>query len=93
MFFFNPSTLLFLVSQDLYKQYINIRCKWLIISKFCLLSANPEQVLCCVFCGRTISEFNTSWNLDQRDFVLIQRDDEIILSSKSIYWNFTLKYT
>ena len=38
------------------------------ISKFSL-SGNPKKALCGVFCERSISEFNNSWNLDERDFV------------------------
>ena len=39
------------------------------ISKFSLLSGKPKKALCGEFCGRSISELNNSWNLDQRDFV------------------------
>ena len=39
------------------------------ISKFSLLSGKPKKSLCGVFCGRSISEFNNSRSLDQRDFV------------------------
>ena len=38
------------------------------ISKFSLLFGKPKKALCGVFCGRSISEFNNSCNLDQRDF-------------------------
>ena len=38
------------------------------ISKFSLLSGKPKKVLCGVICGRSISEFINSCNLDQRDF-------------------------
>ena len=33
-----------------------------------LLSAKPKKALTDIFCGRSIFEFNNSWNLDQRDF-------------------------
>ena len=39
------------------------------ISKFSLLSGKPKKARCGAFCGRSISEFNNSWNLDQRDFI------------------------
>ena len=39
------------------------------ISKFYLLFGKPKKALCGVFCERRISEFNTSCNLEQRDFV------------------------
>ena len=39
------------------------------ISKFSLLSGKPKKALCSVSCGRSISEFDNSFNLDQRDFV------------------------
>ena len=39
------------------------------ISKFSLLSGKPKKELCGVFCGRSISEFNNPWNLNERDFV------------------------
>ena len=39
------------------------------ISKFSLLSEKPKKALYGVFCGRSISEFDNSCNLDQRDFV------------------------
>ena len=42
------------------------------ISKISLLSGKPKKALCGVFCGRSISEFNNSWNLDQRDFIGLQ---------------------
>ena len=42
------------------------------ISKFSLLSGKPKKALCGVFCGRGISEFNNSCNLDQRDFVSLK---------------------
>ena len=42
------------------------------ISKISLLSGKPKKALCGVFCRRSISEFNNSWNLDQRDFVGLQ---------------------
>ena len=48
---------------------LNIRCKRLMISKFSLLSGKPKKALCGAFCVRSISEFNNSWDLDQRDFV------------------------
>ena len=35
------------------------------ISKFSLLSGKPKKALCGTFCGRMISEFNNSCNLDQ----------------------------
>ena len=41
------------------------------ISKFSL-PGNPKKALCGVFCERSISEFNNSWNLDERDFVWLQ---------------------
>ena len=39
------------------------------ISKFSLLSGKSKEALCGVFCGGSISEFNNSCNLDQKDFV------------------------
>ena len=39
------------------------------ISRFSLFSGKEKKVLCGVFCGRNISEFNNSGNLDQRNFV------------------------
>ena len=39
------------------------------ISKLSLLSGKPKKALCGVFCGRSIAEFNSFWNLDQRDLV------------------------
>ena len=42
------------------------------ISKFYLLSEKPKKGLCGAFCGRSISEFINSCNLDQRDFVWLQ---------------------
>ena len=45
-----------------------MRRKQLLISKFSLLSGKPKEALCGVICGRSISEFNKSCNLDQRDF-------------------------
>ena len=39
------------------------------IAKFSLLSGKPRKAPCGIFSGRSISEFNNSWNLDQRDFV------------------------
>ena len=39
------------------------------ISKFSLLSGKPKKALCGVICGKIISEFNNSCDLDQRDFV------------------------
>ena len=42
--------------------------KWLVISQFSLLFGKPKKALCGVFCGRSIFEFNYSWNFDQRDF-------------------------
>ena len=42
------------------------------ISKFYLLSGKPKKALCGVFCERRISEFNTSCNLEQRDFVWLE---------------------
>ena len=42
------------------------------ISKIFLLSGKPKKAHCGVFCGRSIYEFNNSWNLDQRDFVCLQ---------------------
>ena len=35
------------------------------ISKFSLLSGKPKKALCGIFCGRSISEFNSSWKLDK----------------------------
>ena len=46
------------------------------ISKFSLLFGKPKKPLCGVFFGRSISEFKTSCNLDQRGFVWLQ---ELIL--------------
>ena len=37
------------------------------VSKFSLSPGKPKKALCRVFCGRSISEFNNSCNLDQRD--------------------------
>ena len=42
------------------------------ISKFYLLFEKPKKAPCGVFCGRSISEFNKSYNLDQRDFVWLK---------------------
>ena len=42
------------------------------ISKFSLLSGKPKKALCGVFCGRSVFEFNDSWNLEQK-FCLIAR--------------------
>ena len=39
------------------------------VSKFSSSSGKPKKALYGVFCGRGISEFNSFWNLDQRDFV------------------------
>ena len=39
------------------------------ISKFSSLFGKLKKELCGVFCGRSISESDNSWNLDQRDFV------------------------
>ena len=39
------------------------------ILKFSLLSGRPKKALCGTFCGRSIFEFNNSWNLDQKYFV------------------------
>ena len=39
------------------------------ISKFSLLSGKPKKELCGASCGRSIFEFNNSWNLDQRNFI------------------------
>ena len=39
------------------------------ISKFPFLSGKSKKALCAVFCGRSISEFNNSCDLDQRDFI------------------------
>ena len=69
MFFFNPSRLIFNASRTFNKQYLNIRCKWLMISKKFLLSRKPNKALRGAFCGRSISEFSNYCNLDQRDFV------------------------
>ena len=38
------------------------------ISKFSL-SGKPKKALCGIFCGKSISEFINSCNLDKRDFV------------------------
>ena len=38
------------------------------ISKFSSLSGKPKKALCGVFCGRSVFEFNDSWNLEQRNF-------------------------
>ena len=39
------------------------------IPKFSLLYGKPKKAIYGVFCGRSIPEFNNSWNLDQRYFV------------------------
>ena len=39
------------------------------ISTFFSLSGKPKKALCSVSCGRSIFEFNKSWNLDQKDFL------------------------
>ena len=92
--FLQFSRLIFSCILKFKKKYLNIRRKWLIISKFSLL-----------FCGRSISESNNFCNLDQRDFVWLQeqkrcigisfsklqkelRGEETILNSKS----FSFKY-
>ena len=51
-----------------FKQAI-LKYKMPMIDKFFLLSRKPKKALSGVFCRRSISEFNNSWNLDQRDFV------------------------
>ena len=67
--FLQFSRLIFSCILKFKKKYLNIRRKWLIISKFSLLSRKPRKALCGVFCGRSISESNNFCNLDQRDFV------------------------
>ena len=37
------------------------------ISKLSLLFGKPRKALCDIFCGRSISEVNNSFNLYQRD--------------------------
>ena len=43
------------------------------ISNFSLLSGKPKKTSCGLFCGgRSVSEFNNSRNLDQKDFVWLK---------------------
>ena len=53
------------------------------ISKFPLLSGKPQKAFCGVFCGRSISEFHNSLNLDQSDFFWLQEQKRCIGVSSS----------
>ena len=49
-----------------------MRCTCLMISKLSFLPEKIKKTLWGVFCGRSIIEFNNSWNLEHRDFVWLQ---------------------
>ena len=58
----------FYCTPDFKQIILNIRCKWLMTSKFSLLCGKPNKALCGEFYRRSISEFNNTCNLDQREF-------------------------